>query len=254
MRPPTLGRVGELQVRDAGPAAPPELAEAVSALLFGLTLGAPAARVATPTATPLERACRETAESAVSLETAPHTHVSARALECGSGADAGERRRAAHAGPSSGDVEALVRLAAARSAAPVAHVVLAPSAVAPQLVATQPAPPPAPPRVAVPALLSAQAAQVEFAEGGADATIEIAHPELGPIRLEIALAPGGVALRALTPSTVTAAALRALAPAMARALTARGLAFRSLRVDVGSDSRATVSRSRRRRTDFEEEA
>ena len=271
MRPAALGRVAEVAAQEKNVQAAPQIVEAVNALLFGLTLAAP---LPVPISTPLELACLHAAEAAASLDTAPHTHVSARALESVPSAPANDGARAHAApvaaaaqrvagsaertregsalvvGPSSADIEALVRLAAARAAAPMSIAVSAPAptaaALAPQAGAA--------PRVVVPALLSSPATQVEFGQGGADATIDIAHPTLGPIRLEMALTAGGVVLRAMTPSTVTASALRALEPTIARALSVRGFALRSLRVDVGSDSRATVSRAQRRRNDFEEEA
>lgn len=271
MRPAALGRVAEVAVLEESVHAAPQIVDAVNALLFGLTLATP---LPPPPSTPLEPACFHAAEAAVSLDTAPHMHVSARALEgfpsalANYGArthvaptTAAEQRVAASAartrqsgalgdGPSSADVEALIRLAAARAAAPMTT---APNAAASPSATLAPEPTAAP-RVMVPTLLTSPATQVEFGQGGADATIDIAHPTLGPIRLEMALTAGGVALRAMTPSTVAAAALRALEPAVARALSARGFALRSLRVDVGSDSRATVSRAQRRRNEFEEEA
>lgn len=271
MRPAALNRVAEVAAQEATAPVTPQIADAVNSLLFGLTLAAP---LPIPTATPLELACFHAAEAAASLDTTTHTHVSARALEGFANApandsarthaapvSAAEQRVAASAarmrksgalcdGPSSADVEALVRLAAARAAAPMAAAPTAPAPTAAAL-AHEPA---AAPRVIVPALLTSPATQVEFGQGGADATIDIAHPTLGPIRLEMALTAGGVALRAMTPSTVTATALRALEPTVARALSARGFALRSMRVDVGSDSRATISRAQRRRSEFEEEA
>ncbi len=271
MRPAALGRVAEVAAQEEGVQAAAPIVDAVNALLFGLALAAP---TRLPTPTPLELACLHAAEAAASLDTEPHTHVSARALEGfpsaaandgarshAAPATAAEQRVAASAartrkggtpgdGPSSADVEALVRLAAARAVAPMTT---APGAPAPTTAPLAPAPAPAS-RVIVPALLTSPATQVEFGQGAADATIDIAHPTLGPIRLEMALTAGGVALRAMTPSTVAAAALRALEPAVARALSVRGFALRSLRVDVGSDSRVTVSRAQRRRNEFEEEA
>ncbi len=257
MRAPMLGSVcdvpaRELRVEDTAP-----LADAVNALLFALTLHVPAVRVPTPTPASTEQAGGETTDLGGSLDDAPHTHVSARGHEGIERSDGPARRKALGTEDTSGiDMEALVRLAAARSAAPSAHTAPPAALPAPQVfappVAAQPMFVSSP--LAVPSLVSTQAAQVEFGEGGMDATIEVAHPELGPIRLEITVSAAGIALRALTPSTATAAALRALEATLAKAFTSRGLAFRSLRVDVGSDSRATLSRTQRRRRDFEEEA
>lgn len=250
MRAAALGRISALPVKETTPEEPSELVDAVNALLFGLTVIAP---LRTPIATPIELACREAAEAAASLEGGSNRHVSARALDHGAANDGGHLHTRADSGPSSSEVEALVRLAAARSAAPAAQAVASASLSASPLSAPQPAAEPTRPAV-VPALLSAHTAEIEFGEGGADATIDVAHPVLGPIRLEVSISGGGVGLRALTPSTSTAAALRALEPAIARALAARGLSFRSLRVDVASDSRTSPSRTSRRRSDFEEEA
>jgi hypothetical protein len=256
MRAAALDRLSALSARELSPEDPSELVDAVNALLFGLTVIAPT-RV--PVATPIELACLEAAEAAASLdsvssEEGSNRHVSARALDRGPANDGASPYVAGiESGPSASEVEALVRLAAARCAAPAAPPVSVAARASLPLRAAQPAAEPTRPLV-VPALLSAHTAQVTFGEGGADAMIEVAHPVLGPIRLEVSMSAGGVGLRALTPSTTTAIALRALEPAIARALATRGLSFRSLRVDVGSDSRASQSRTARRRTDFEEEA
>lgn len=242
--------VRELHVEDTSP-----LADAVNALLFALSLNAPAMRVPTPTSASSESAGAETTDLGGSLDDAPHTHVSARGHEGIERSDGPARRKALGTEDTSGiDMEALVRLAAARSAAPSVHTAPPAALPAPQVFASPIAPVFVSSPLAVPSLGSTQAAQVEFGEGGMDATIEVAHPELGPIRLEITVSAAGIALRALTPSTATAAALRSLEATLAKAFTSRGLAFRSLRVDVGSDSRATLSRTQRRRRDFEEEA
>ena len=257
MRAQLLGPVCEAPVRELGVEDTAPLADAVNALLFALTLNVPAGRVPTPTPASSERAGAETTDLGGSLDAAPHTHVSARGHEGIVRSDGPARRRALGSDESLDvDIEALVRLAAARSAAPTMRAATPAAPSAPQVLAPTVAPEPvfAPSAIAVPSLASTPSAQVEFGEGGADATIEVAHPELGPIRLEITLSAGGIALRALTPSTATAAALRALEATFAKAFTSRGLAFRSLRVDVGSDSRATLSRTQRRRRDFEEEA
>lgn len=255
MRTHALGRVCEVLARDADAEASPVLADAVQALLFGVMLNVPPARVFPPT--PIELACRDAAETAVASETVPHTYASGRVAENALTNDDTARRDAgAGDGPSPAEVEALVRLAAARAAAPagppLVSTVLAASPPSTSKLAADPTM--APPRVVAPAPIDAHATRVVFGEGGADATVDIAHPVLGPIRLEISLSSGAIALRALTPSTATATALRALEPTMARALTGRGFALRSLRVDVGSGSHTTVSRAHRRRRDFEEEA
>lgn len=253
MRAPMLGSVCETPVRELHVEDTSPLADAVNALLFALTLHVPATPVPTPLPAASESVGAETTDLGGSLDDAPHTHVSARGHEGIERSDGPARRKALGTEDTSGiDMEALVRLAAARSAAPSVHTpppapqVFA-SPIAPSLVFVSSP-------LAVPSLVSTQAAQVEFGEGGMDATIEVAHPELGPIRLEITVSAAGIALRALTPSTATATALRALEATLAKAFTSRGLAFRSLRVDVGSDSRATLSRTQRRRRDFEEEA
>jgi hypothetical protein len=252
MKASALGSSYELPVRELGVDVSPQLSDAVNALLYGLTLAAPVApRMA------LRTAIEPTASGAgddLALHAATPAHVSARAL-AGSPANDGADESPAAGSPSPSDVEALVRAAASRAV--IVPVLPAPSAwVAGPSTSAAPAhePLPMPARQLTAALVSAHAQSVEFGAGGADAVIEVAHPELGPIRLELSFAGGAVSLRALTPSSATAALLRALEPSVAKALAARGVALRALRVDVASDSRTSLSRGPRRRPDFEEEA
>jgi hypothetical protein len=257
MKASALGSSYELPVRELGVDVAPQLSDAVDALLYGLTLAAPVApRVA------LRTVAEPTASGSgdeLALHAAPQAHVSARAL-AGAPANRGgdkpsEPGGLSPAGLSPADVEALVRAAASRSV--FAPIVPAPSAaVAESSMRAAPAhePPPTPTRQLTAALVSAHTSSVEFGAGGADAVIEVAHPELGPIRLELSFNGGAVSLRALTPSSATAALLRALEPSVAKALATRGVALRALRVDVASDSRTSLSRAPRRRPDFEEEA
>lgn len=252
MKTSALGSSYELPVRELGVDLSPQLSDAVNALLYGLTLAPP-----TPARMPLRSFAEPLAQGAgddLSLHAAPQAHVSARAL-AGSPANDGTAAAPMSDGLSPEDVEAMVRAAASRAV--FAPVQPAPSAwmaeaSAPAASTQVPLPPPARPLPA--ALVSAHASSVEFSAGGADATIEIAHPELGPIRLELSFSGGAVSLRALTPSSATASLLRALEPSVAKALAARGVVLRALRVDVASDSRTSVSRAPRRRPDFEEEA
>jgi hypothetical protein len=241
MKASALGSSYELPVRELGVDVSPQLSDAVNALLYGLTLAAPVApRMA------LRTAIEPTASGAgddLALHAATPAHVSARAL-AGSPANDG-----------ADESPAAVRAAASRAV--IVPVLPAPSAwVAGPSTSAAPAhePLPMPARQLTAALVSAHAQSVEFGAGGADAVIEVAHPELGPIRLELSFAGGAVSLRALTPSSATAALLRALEPSVAKALAARGVALRALRVDVASDSRTSLSRGPRRRPDFEEEA
>jgi hypothetical protein len=252
MKASALGSSYELPVRELGVDVSPQLSDAVNALLYGLTLGAPVApRVVLRT--PSEPTASGAGDD-LALHAAPQAHVSARAFT-GAPANDGAEKSAAPAGPSAADVEALVRAAASRAV--FAPIVPAPSAwVSGSSMGAAPThePPPMPARQLTAALVSAHASSVEFGAGGADAVIEVAHPELGPIRLELSFAGGAVSLRALTPNSATAALLRALEPSVAKALAARGVALRALRVDVASDSRTSLSRGPRRRPDFEEEA
>lgn len=252
MKASALGSSYELPVRELGVDVAPQLSDAVNALLYGLTLAAPVApRVA------LRTVAEPTASGSgdeLALHAAPLAHVSARAL-AGAPANRGGDKPSEPDGLSPADVEALVRAAASRSV--FAPIVPAPSAsVAETSMRAAPAhePPPTPTRPLTAALVSAHTSSVEFGAGGADAVIEVAHPELGPIRLELSFTGGAVSLRALTPSSATAALLRALEPSVAKALATRGVALRALRVDVASDSRTSLSRAPRRRPDFEEEA
>jgi hypothetical protein len=252
MRTSALGSSYELPVRELGVDLSPQLSDAVNALLYGLTLAPPP---------PARMPARTVAESPVqgagddlSLHAAPQVHVSARALVAGPAND-GAAAASMSDGLSPEDVEAMVRAAASRAVfAPVLPAPSAWMADASAPSAPTQAPPPPPSRPIAAALLSAHASSVEFGVGGADATIEVAHPELGPIRLELSFSGGAVSLRALTPSSATATLLRALEPSVAKALAARGVVLRALRVDVASDSRTSVSRAPRRRPDFEEEA
>lgn len=82
---------------------------------------------------------------------------------------------------------------------------------------------------------------------GGPAVLDIDHPFHGPIRLELAVDPRGIAVRAVALSEASARVIRATEPGLRENISRRGLVLKKLEVTVDGEEPSAASRPKVRR-------
>lgn len=119
----------------------------------------------------------------------------------------------------------------------------APQPTSPALAHAPPAPSAALPVAALP-----EGATVHIIADGAAAhaaRVELQHPELGAIRLDLRLDQGNLEVRALTASAATAMTLRASEATLRESIAIAGVVLRAMRVDHADDEAGETQKARR---------
>lgn len=126
-------------------------------------------------------------------------------------------------------------------AAQLSSHVLSATAPASSGAAAAPAPTAAPPPAPMAEQLAAPtpAADIRFVEGGGpgqqNATVELMHPELGPIQLRMKMHAQTMDVRAITTSLAASMAVRAGESSLREDISKHGVSLRGMRVDIAEE-------------------
>lgn len=164
-------------------------------------------------------------------------------------------RDAARAGASSAGSTPLE--VAAQLSSHVLSAAAAPTTTAPS-AATPVAAPPPPAAMAEQLAAPTPAADIRFVEGGApgqqSATVELMHPELGPIQLRIQMQAQTIDVRAITASLAASQAIRAGESSLREDVSKHGVKLRGMRVEIEGRDESRRHRRVNRKNSLDMEA